>query len=378
MVSAIGGCVVFIIILFSLFSALARRVSGIKPKGPPKIIQIEGTTQLTENLLSDDDILEKTTLERLKQSTDSQDKQRSSIQTEEHFYVEHIKPKLESQYIQDMATRTPKTFKPRLSDMAVVHCTSVRDVNHESGKHLDSNRESKYLLPEQSRESKLLLPEHSRESRLSFNGPNRESFVASAHDPNRESLLVQRSSTPLSTSPQLDIFQNGFPDQICFFTNHINVQPLLDLIEYLYLPANQPYTANSSVEINIEQDHIIQVYQHIYDGWCFGRNMTSGQEGYFPAYCTFPSHPTHLNIFYFSSTSPSPHILDYAYSLFPDRITVYSQTHQDLYPLFNAFDGTELFLVCGDVEFIQPVLEFAEGFAHERWPHLNIHAIADE
>jgi hypothetical protein len=85
-----------------------------------------------------------------------------------------------------------------------------------------------------------------------------------------------------------EMFKEAVPDIIIYISRGAeNLEHLMDLCKFLYLPTDVYFTAMSSYkpkltdELQIDLGDDLMTLQHNFDGWCLGYNRRTKEEGIF-------------------------------------------------------------------------------------------------
>ncbi|KAJ2993900.1 hypothetical protein HDV02_002020 [Globomyces sp. JEL0801] len=91
--------------------------------------------------------------------------------------------------------------------------------------------------------------------------------------------------------------QLGFtklPETVYFISGGTGITPCLQILNSLFLTTNYPlqviqdYNSKAKDEISLRFGDFVSITHHYYDGWCYGKNLNSKEEGLFPVGCTRP------------------------------------------------------------------------------------------
>ncbi|KAJ2999586.1 hypothetical protein HDV02_002551 [Globomyces sp. JEL0801] len=155
-------------------------------------------------------------------------------------------------------------------------------------------------------------------------------------------------------------YQSALPEAIYYFAGGSGITPCLQLLTYLFLSTGitlrviQSYRAELSDEMNLTPGDIVRVQYHYMDGWCFGNNLTTNEQGSFPLGCTLPSIPMKVHIIQVTD-NPSQmigkQIIDGAQIAYPQLCTLVHTSKENL--SINILNGiysqyqSSKFIVCG-------------------------------
>jgi len=97
---------------------------------------------------------------------------------------------------------------------------------------------------------------------------------------------------PLGSIP----LKNGVPDFLIAVSGGTGITPFLQLVQHMFLPTMVPlkvvadFDPTLNDEMALRRGQLVMAKHHYYDGWVYGTNLNTGQEGMFPLPQTLPRY----------------------------------------------------------------------------------------
>ncbi|KAJ3369925.1 hypothetical protein HDU91_006773 [Kappamyces sp. JEL0680] len=138
---------------------------------------------------------------------------------------------------------------------------------------------------------------------------------------------------PPQSWPAHESLHDGVEDVIYFFAAGSGMTPFIQLVNSHLLPLNAPvpitkaFNARRDDELSVRVGDAIMIEYHYLDGWCFGTNWETRQQGIFPVRCTTPLNRTKLVLIAFTGIKEELVASDLciaAKEAYPDYIELYS------------------------------------------------------
>ena len=136
------------------------------------------------------------------------------------------------------------------------------------------------------------------------------------------------------------------------------------------------YSASLADELNVSIEDVVVVMNHYYDGWCYGRNITTGQYGSFPLACVCPlslTKTTLISVHDLNVDGMGSQLIQGVQLAYPsliqfekyNSITLTSEKVKqvlDIDSIPSSSTGTSLVIVCGPTGMISRVVDILEEF----------------
>ncbi|KAI8801948.1 hypothetical protein BJ742DRAFT_835062 [Cladochytrium replicatum] len=114
-------------------------------------------------------------------------------------------------------------------------------------------------------------------------------------EPERPMYGTTHYSGPPNASEPAELMLSA--EHVVFLTAGSGIAPALQMLKYCVLPEFVPlqvamaWVPANVDELPLEVNDFVAVRQHFYDGWAFGMNLRTMQEGTFPLTLTMPPYP---------------------------------------------------------------------------------------
>ncbi|KAI8901768.1 hypothetical protein BC833DRAFT_576043 [Globomyces pollinis-pini] len=216
--------------------------------------------------------------------------------------------------------------------------------------------------------------------------PTNESFTSNLDD---IQILAEQQQSRMATPGGM--LKNNYPDRLFYFADKSGTDPFIDLINFLFFPvyvnlkAERAYQPLYDDEMKIQENDIILVLEHNYDGWCLGLNATTGLRGQFPLACTAPPHSTCVVLIYFQGLNDDfinhplvqALLLSYPFAIRIKTLGLNPLTYFDCQDIFGHMkaDNQKCF-ICGPRYFSQNISQLVNHYnTQENWNITTVETI---